>query len=519
MNKKRNLWWIILAAVVVIGIALTLIGIHVVKPAIEYSDAAALEESGEYRLAAEAFDALKDYKDSVERKEACFKEAHYLEAMELLENEKYEEAISAFTELGSYKDSVQQMDTAVTEQKYLTARELQSAGSYAEAVQCFEELGEHRDSALLKKQCQYTLAEQYAAEENYEEAITVLEQLADYEDSAEKLSLCITLKQQRDTYADAVSALEAGDIRTSVAKYLESKRYKVNSEIETAWRRSLAQPVDGCYTNVFAVRSDGTVAASFDEDKDFDVSDWKNVITVTTDYGNVFAMTEDGTVMHAGDIAEYEGLESEKWQGLIQIVTGPNHVLGLRPDGTVIAFGGDNGGTLSVNDWTDIVAIEATWGLSIGLKSDGTVVAVGEYAEAHSELCNWTDIVSISASQEITVGLRSDGTVVCCGDPEDNLMFSIEELGLVSEWTDIVEAKAGIADIIGRKADGTVCIIGPRSWGHVKVDHLENVAYVAAIEYGVLIVRTDGSIVLISNSPSLRKHINAVKEWGTILLP
>jgi TolA-binding protein len=73
-----------------------------------YSEAVALIQSGEYDEAVAAFEALGDYKDSVEQ----VQNAKYMRANALLNDKHYADAATAFAELGDYKDSVEQATAA-----------------------------------------------------------------------------------------------------------------------------------------------------------------------------------------------------------------------------------------------------------------------------------------------------------------------------------------------------------------------------------------------------------------------
>ncbi len=102
------------------------------------------------------------------------------------------------------------------------------------------------------------------------------------------------------------------------------------------------------------------------------------------------------------------------------IAAGRRHTFGLKSNGMVTAVGDNNYGQCDVNDWCDIVAIEAgnvhmatnTGNAhTIGLKSDGTVMAVGWNKHGQCNVSGWCDIVAVAAGWRRTVGLKSDGTV------------------------------------------------------------------------------------------------------------
>ena len=68
-----------------------------------YAAAERLEQQMNYLQAAQAFEALGVYKDSNERKKACY----YAYAGQLINEMKYAEAVDMYNSLGNYKDSIE----------------------------------------------------------------------------------------------------------------------------------------------------------------------------------------------------------------------------------------------------------------------------------------------------------------------------------------------------------------------------------------------------------------------------
>lgn len=118
---------------------------------------------------------------------AC-KSSDYKKAMSLFETGEYEEAIAAFEALGEYKDSVQKID----ECKYEAAVDLMESGSFEEAIAAFKALGEYSDSVQKINECKYRAAVALMDSGNYEEAIAAFEAIGEYKDCAQKIRDCKT---------------------------------------------------------------------------------------------------------------------------------------------------------------------------------------------------------------------------------------------------------------------------------------------------------------------------------------
>ena len=71
----------------------------------DYQEATALLDSGDYAGSVKAFTALGDYKDSKDKAASAQQEVDYQTATAMLDKEDYAGAVEAFTALGDYKDS------------------------------------------------------------------------------------------------------------------------------------------------------------------------------------------------------------------------------------------------------------------------------------------------------------------------------------------------------------------------------------------------------------------------------
>ncbi|QGQ96770.1 hypothetical protein EHS13_18740 [Paenibacillus psychroresistens] len=143
------------------------------------------------------------------------------------------------------------------------------------------------------------------------------------------------------------------------------------------------------------------------------VKAWKNIVAVTARGSFVVGLLADGSVVATGERMERD--EVSNWKDVVAISTDTN-TIGLKKDGTVIAAGENRFGECNVEGWTEIIAIATSGHHSVGLKKDGTVIATGDNSYGQGNTADWTDIVAIDASWYYTLGLKSDGTLVIAGD-------------------------------------------------------------------------------------------------------
>ena len=213
-------------------------------------------------------------------------------------------------------------------------------------------------------------------------------------------------------------------------------------------------------SNILGLKSDGTVVAvgsnNYNNYGQCDVSDWKDIVAVSTGGWHTVGLKSDGTVVAVGN-NEYGQCNVANWNNIVAVSVGACYTVGLKSDGTVTAVGENEDGQCDVTDWNDIVVVRAECRYTIGLKSDGTVVAVGDNEWGQCDVGSWKDIVAVSIGGDdchnYTIGLKSDGTVAAVGCNEDGQCD-------VTDWDDIVAVSAGIEQTIGLKSDGTVVEVG-----------------------------------------------------------
>lgn len=178
------------------------------------------------------------------------------------------------------------------------------------------------------------------------------------------------------------------------------------------------------------------------------------------------------------------------------VALGHSHIAAIKKDGTVVATGNNEFGQCDVEDWTDIVSLDATSKATIGLKSDGTVVTAGSINFADfsqdenvSNLSvssiggyayvlksdgqdavhgthyytlttppDWDEVRYVLAANRGTLGLKQDGTVTFA---ENNYPFAktkTESFYKMSNWSDIQQLAIGAETIFGLTNSGQIQI-------------------------------------------------------------
>ena len=242
-----------------------------------------------------------------------------------------------------------------------------------------------------------------------------------------------------------------------------------------------------------AIKNDGTVVITETNGAPkYDVSGWRNIVSVCASESFVVGLQENGKVVLAGSLND-ELKKALNWNNIIAIAAGKTHIVGVKKDGTVVAVGSSQYGKVTdVGGWTDIVAVAAGYYHTIGLKADGTVVTTAAPAAPNNKnQCNtssWSNIVAIAAGNLYTVGLRADGTAVAVG-------FNGAGQCDVSGWRNVVAISAFNACTMGLKRDGTVVIAGGVSDSQRAVGEWTDVVAVSVGMLHTVALKADGTMV------------------------
>lgn len=162
--------------------------------------------------AAEAFRALKDFKDSAAQAQA----ADYQRGRLLLDAGDAAGARSIFTALGDYADCAGQLKAC----DLLAAKQLLEQGEYAAAQAAFDALGDYGDAAALSTESLYRQGEAAVAQQDWDTALTVLAQTGDYLDTA---ALLRQAHYGKGTVLEAAAAYtEAGEHYLAAGDYQDA---------------------------------------------------------------------------------------------------------------------------------------------------------------------------------------------------------------------------------------------------------------------------------------------------------
>ena len=376
----------VIASIAAAVIALVLVTVNVIIPAVKYFKAGKLLASGDYDGAIAAFAALGDYKDSDAMRVESANAKEYAQAEQLLAQGENVEAAIAFEKLAQYKDA---RERSFALWDTIAVRETLAAGNS-------HTVGLKTDGTVV------------AVGWNSDGRCDV----SGWTDIVAVAAGCdhtVGLKSDGTVVAVGDNGCSQCDV--------------------SGWRDIVAVAAGDRHT--VGLKVDGTVVAVGDTflDGRCDVSGWRDIVAVAAGGFHTIGLKADGTVVAVGGNRNGQ-CDVSSWRDIVAVAAGCDHTVGLKSDGTVIAVGSNQNDQCDVSDWTDIVAVSAGDWHTVGLKADGTVVAVGDNEWGQCDVSGWRDIVAVVAGDYHTVGLKADGTVVAVGD---NTLGQYD----VSGWTDI----------------------------------------------------------------------------------
>ncbi len=177
---------------------------------------------------------------------------------------------------------------------------------------------------------------------------------------------------------------------------------------------------------------------------------WKDIVSMAPSGYHVAALKSNGTVV-ANGLSDQGQCDVGRWRNVVQLVTGRKFTAGLKEDGTVLVAGGSGHEFDSVSEWTDIVSLAASNDHLVGLKKDGTCVAAGNNDTGACNVQDFRNVVQVNAISgsdcSITVVVTKDGTLRCTG---------YGGWGSISDWmqkkTGSGEGQSRVARLYGRHA-------------------------------------------------------------------
>ena len=340
---------------------------------IDYFEASALLEGGDYAAAAEAFGALGGYEDAAQR----IKEAYYRHGEQLKAQGRMEEAMRMMVKAGDYADAHEQVEAYyLPEVRALTAR-----GEYRKA-----------SMALMKIGMPEFMREAYALRSHY-----LMDERIAWDKYGWKRVIALS--------ADGTPHINNEDQSISYSKLLKEEKDLVAVEV--------------CSDTVFGLRRDGTV---FTHNKFYDVSSWTDIVALASGRNFLIGLRADGTAVLAGN-AVYGKYDVKDWQDVIAIDCTYEAAYGLRRDGSLIGIGKTGNAISDRNGWHDIVDI-AIGTHAAALRADGMILlAIGDQTHQIQAPEGTIAIDTISTN---VVCLLEDGSVAAPQSIAD-IQFEIKD--------------------------------------------------------------------------------------------
>ena len=491
--------------------------------------------------AAEIFESIEKFKDSKELAKQCrekgeeaYRNAQYDKAVSLFENPNNEAdceaAKSIFEKLGDYKDSKSYFDKCDEKAEevrkdavYFKAMKTKNQvildmdkkiENLEKAAQLFESVSEWKDAKnqaeLCRKEIEEIKAKQKALEleEAKEEAkrkkIEKILSISIPSAVAVVVAFVLVLNAviiPNNKYNQALEYINNEDYINANLILRDLGDYKDSNQLIIDFQNYISAGDD-----TVALKSDGTVVATGDNEfGQCDVSDWSDIVAVSTGSGNTVGLKSNGNVVSTNSHWSGKG-NVRKWEDIVAVSVGYDHTVGLKSDGAVITTGKNDKGQCDVSDWKDIVAVSAGRGHTVGLKSDGTVVTTGKNEDGQCDVSDWSDIVAVSAGNWHTVGLKSDGTVVATG-------YNHRGQCDVSGWYDIIAVSAGSGHTVGLKSDGTVVATGDNVDVQCNVSGWRDIVAVSAGDDNTVGLKSDGTVVTTGKNDYGQRDVSDWKLW------
>jgi len=216
------------------------------------------------------------------------------------------------------------------------------------------------------------------------------------------------------------------------------------------------------------------------------VATWNDIEDVYISGKAIYAIKTDGTVFYVGE-SDYEGAEYlYSWENIKQLVPAEKHIVGVTNNATLTAIGNNANGQCNIEEWYDIVQIEARYH-TVGLMKDGTVRATGENNFGECDVKAWKDIVQIGVGDFFTVGLSSTGKVIATG------LNSCGQCN-VTDWANIKKIFVSGNMTVGLRYDGRVVTSGKNIYRFDDVKKWNNIKDVFVTENRIVGIELDGTV-------------------------
>lgn len=223
------------------------------------------------------------------------------------------------------------------------------------------------------------------------------------------------------------------------------------------------------------LNSDGTLISSgLPSDLAKQISQWKNIIDVSTGDKHILALDANGRVNCAGDS---EACQIDGTKYVKKVFATDNASVALNEDGSIL-YKGSLIGSSYLKDLTNIIDIASCENMLAVLKQDKTISVYakkGTYLKAES----WKNIVDVACGDDFVAGLDAYGKVHI-----DTSNSDYEQI--VSYWNNIIAIDACKDYLIG--FDGkNIYGVGNNSYNQFKVEEKKkiNLEKVSNIEYTI----------------------------------
>lgn len=288
----------------------------------------------------------------------------YYKIDKLIENQEYIQAEELIKEYEA-KENTRLTELSNLCSYYIAIEEIAKANTQ-EARYRLNNLTEYKDTAQLILECSYVDAKQLMQDEKYQDAYLIYAMLSDYKDSKNMM--------QEAKYQTANQYYNQGQLANALETYLSLRDYKDSESKSTQ----------------AAIKITGA-----------DTIEEANKIL------------EGVNLLEIQKIAQLTAARNNLHDGVLAV--GAHHTVGLMADGSVKAVGLNDTGQCQVDEWSDIIAVDAGAYHTVALKSDGKVMAAGRNDEGQCDVSSWQNVVKIAAGAYSTYGLLEDGTIVSTG--------------------------------------------------------------------------------------------------------
>lgn len=214
----------------------------------------------------------------------------------------------------------------------------------------------------------------------------------------------------------------------------------------------------------------------------------------------IVAVKNDGTVVATGNNKNGECNVSE-WNNIVSVSTSVKHTVGLKSNGTVVATGNNTNNQCNVEEWKDIIKVIATIDGTVGLKENGTIVTTGKF----NDVPDWENIIDIEASGSLIYGLTSSGKVLKNGEQNEKL----------NDYKNIINIDLDNLGLLAIKVDESIEKIYVESMEKMSgTEYLEwkNIIYTNN-EIGILAINSKGNLVYTSKVT----NIEEIKNWDNLI--